>query len=119
MKKLIIFIALVYAISCSTACGDEQFDPSDAKACFNLPTEENNYCCYYTGTSVENSSDSEKYCWEFAKSDIDNDKVYDTIKKIEDGTDTHCGGKKKKDVQLDCFASYLKNYFLLGLLLLF
>ncbi len=121
MKKLIIFIALVFAISCKTMCDDDEYVPSEAKSCFDLETtdDKNNYCCYYTGTSVENSSDPEKYCWEFSKSVIDNDKVYDTIKKIEDGTDTHCGGKKKKDVQLDCFASYLKNYFLLGLLLLF
>ncbi len=119
MKKLIIFIALVYAISCKTMCDGSE--PSEAKDCFDLETtdDKNNYCCYYTGINVDNSSDPEKYCWEFLKSAIDNDKVYDTIKAIEDGTDSHCEGQKKKDVQLDCFASYLKNYFLLGLLLLF
>ena len=121
MKKLIIFIALVFAISCKTMCGDDEFEPSEAKDCNDLETSDDNknYCCYYTGTNVENSSDPEKYCWEFLKTDIDNDKVYDTIKAIEDGKDSHTGGKKKKDVKLDCFASYLKNYFLLGLLLLF
>ena len=84
--------------------------------------------CYYTGNDVE-TGDKEIYCWEFVKTDIGNGKIDDTIKKIEDGTESHSEGRKKKNVKLDCYvpnptstpssASYLKNYFLLGLLLLF
>ena len=118
MKKLIIFIALVYAISCKTMCDGAL--PEDDKNCTDYVKVDpnNDYCCYYTGTDV-GTGDSEKMCMEFAKTAIDNYKVKDTIKAIEDGTETHCEGRKKKNVNLDCSASYLKNYFLLCLLLLF
>ena len=118
MKKLIIFIALVYSISCSSMCDGTV--PEGGKKCtdYEKADPNNDYCCYYTGNDAA-TGDSEKICWEFAKTDIDNGKIKDTIKKIEDGTESHSEGRKKNNVKLECSASYLKNYFLLGLLLLF
>ena len=119
MKKLLIFVALVYAISCSQGCGDDEYIPTEPKKCHDLAIDDKNtkYCCYYEGHNVDTDKD-EKFCWEFEKTKIDNNKVKDTISQIEKGTDSHVT-KAHKNVKLDCFASYLKNYFLMGLLLLF
>ena len=119
MKKLLIFVALVYAISCSQGCGDDEYIPTEPKKCHDLAVDDKNtkYCCYYEGHNVDTDKD-EKFCWEFEKTKIDNNKVKDTISQIEKGTDSHVT-KAHKNVKLDCFASYLKNYFLMGLLLLF
>ena len=53
------------------------------------------------------------------KSQIDDDKVKNTIEAIEKGTDSHVT-KKHSDVELDCFSFYEKvNILLLALLILF
>ena len=53
MKKLIIFIALVYAISCKTMCDGTV--PEDDQKCtdFEKADPDKDYCCYYTGNDVE------------------------------------------------------------------
>ena len=117
MKKLIILIALVYAISCLSTCEDE-INPSEPETCHNMKETSvpNSYCCYYEGHNLSTDV-NEKRCWEFEKSKIDNDGVDNVISQIEKGTDSHVT-KPHDKVKLDCFASYLQNYFLLGLLLL-
>ena len=62
MKKLLIFVTLVFAISCKQACGDDEYIPADVKKCHELDTEDNNkyYCCYYEGYNLDSNKD-EKY----------------------------------------------------------
>ncbi len=65
------------------------------------------------------TNQKEIFCWAFLKTSIDDDKIDDTIKEIEKGTDSHVT-KKHSDVELDCFSFYEKlNYILIGLLILF
>ena len=120
MKNVFILITLYTTIYCAIECEGEQsrnITDISPNGCHALSVDADRYCCYYEGHNVDTDKD-EKFCWEFEKTKIDNNKVKDTISQIEKGTDSHVT-KAHKNVKLDCFASYLKNYFLMGLLLLF
>ena len=116
MKKIIIFISVVYAISCLLCEG--QRSPSNPGICHSLQTDlDDSYCCYYEGLNTATNT-NEKECWEYEKVKIDNNGYKDVISAIEDGTDRHVT-QKHENVKLDCFASYIKNFLFIGLLLLF
>ena len=117
MNKLLILALLLYSISCKTSCENPELIPSDSKECHNRAADDDKYCCYYEGHNLD-TDQNEKFCWEFIKKKIDDNKVQETIKNIEDGTDDHVS-KKHNKVKLNCFASHLKIYSLLALLLLF
>ena len=118
MKILILFIVLFVTISCTTLCGGEVAIPNKPEECHKMDIDESQYCCYFEGKNL-NSNENEKFCWAFAKTQIDDDKYKDVIKAIEKGTDSHVT-KKHSDVKLDCYSFFEKlNYFLLVLLVLF
>ena len=115
MKKIFVFSCLIYAGICTTLCESSE-TPKEPKDCHVLETElDNSYCCYYKGKNLDTQLE-EINCWEFKKSRIDDDQVFDTISQIEKGTDDHVT-KKHENVQLDCYGSYLKNYLIIFALL--
>ena len=118
MKKIILFTILYITISCATMCGGEETQPTKPEDCHRLTAENNQYCCYYEGRNLDTNED-EKKCWGFYKTQIDDEKVKETIQAIEKGTDSHVT-KKHSNVKLDCFSFYATlNYFLLALVILF
>ena len=118
MKKIILFIILYINISCSSQlCGADEVIPNEPKYCHTIPADNKDYCCYFKGKNLDTNVD-EKFCWAFAKTQIDDGKYKDTISDLEKGTDSHVT-KKHSNVKLDCFSSYLKSYVLITLFLLF
>ena len=118
MKKLILFIILIVTISCATLCGGDVVIPNKPEDCHKMEKEESQYCCYFAGKNLD-TNQNEKYCWAFAKTQIDDDKYKKTIEDIEKGTDSHVT-KKHSDVELDCYSFFEKlNYLLLALIILF
>ena len=114
----LVFACLIYGGLSSTTCENDEIQVTEAKICHSLSTsEDDSYCCYYTGKNLETGK-NEVNCWEFKKFRIDNDKVFDTIKEIEKGTDDHVT-KKHESVKLDCQGSYIKNILILLSLFLF
>ncbi len=57
-------------------------DIDEYKSCVGKRVNDGNYCCFVSWNYLGNNA---KYCLEFAKKDIDNNKVFDTIDKIQKG----------------------------------
>ena len=54
MKKFLLFAAILYFASCSTLCGGEDVQPTDANVCYAKETtdKEKLQCCFLKNTTA-------------------------------------------------------------------
>ena len=138
MKKAIIILSLIYFISCSSLCEDDENLPTKKEDCYDRETSYvEKECCYtYIDVTIFNQTKKAKSCFE---SELDADLEEEKKKAIEEieslggkvyALDIYCSSHEKEDTsekdtsEKDTtkpnffFSSYLIFGFLLILYLL-
>ena len=97
MKKLIIFVAIIYFVKSASECNGYSEEPKDADVCYGLGAGElDNTCCFFKAPN-----DDVTKCWELPK----NETLRDDYIKVN--------YPAFKSYTYTCFGSFLKASLLL------
>jgi hypothetical protein len=111
--SLLIFLSLFNLITNETQenkC-ETNLDVNDISECIGKPvSSKDNYCCFYHYSYLGPEA---KYCMEFPKKDIDNNKIKETINLIELGQYWESRIQTYDVISIVCESSFIINkYFL-------
>lgn len=111
--RFLIFLTLFNLIINETQDNicETNLDVNDINECIGKKvSSEDNYCCFYHYSYLGPEA---KYCMEFPKKDIDNNKIKETINLIELGQYWESRIQTYDVISIVCKSSFIKNkYFL-------